>query len=83
MTYVTAYAAFGDIVEQECPNGCGPSVIVAWVAMSDHGTTPMGCVLGCDVCRPGGVWSCRFCPTLMDIDAARVLAHLIECVPRA
>lgn len=76
-SYASAYVAAGPVVDDACPNGCGPSMLAEWTAISDGGTLVVGHSLACPECRPEGVWSCTFCPELLALDGPLVREHLM------
>lgn len=66
----------GDAVIVPCPNGCGPSLTFEW--LMEGSNTIIGHWLACLICRPAGVWSCSFCPDLIEPDGEAIWTHMAE-----
>lgn len=60
-----------------CPNDQRPSLSMEWRTLGSD--TVIGHWLTCATCRPEGVWSCAFCPALVDPDAMKIRAHVADC----
>lgn len=76
-SYASEMVKAGAALVVPCPNDQTSSLVMEWRTLDSD--TVIGHWLTCARCRPKGVWSCAFCPALIDPDAVKIRAHVAAC----